>query len=101
MNAVIAFKPARISTKRLVNAVDELARINASISRLQAEAETHKELLKSSGVDEVLGTMHRAAIITCTSARLDVQQVRKLLTPAALDTCTVESTSTKVCLYDL
>lgn len=101
MNALATFKPARISTKRLVAAVDNLALINAEIRRLEAEAEKHKALLKSAGVDEVCGTLHRAVIITSTTARLDAKKAREYLTPRQVDACTVESTSTKLCLYDL
>jgi PIN domain nuclease of toxin-antitoxin system len=101
MNALATFRPARISTKRLVAAVDNLALINAEILRLEAEADKHKALLKAAGADEICGTLHRAVIVTSTTARLDTKLVRQHLTPASIDACTVESTSTKVCLYDL
>lgn len=101
MNALATFRPTKAQAKKLVAAVDNLALINAEISRLQDQADVLKKQLRESGAEEIIGTLHRAVIITSTTARIDTKLVRKLLAPAAIDECTVDSTSTKVCLYDL
>lgn len=102
--ATLATKPAtseRTIVRRLVKAVDNLGGINAQISRLQSQADMLKAQLKASAYDEVIGEHYRAVISTATTARLDTKAVRKLLTPAQVDECTVDKTTTSISLYDL
>lgn len=92
---------AKISERRLSKKVDELGALNAQISILTRKADALKKELKESGYDEIFGQSYRAVISTKTTARLDTAEVRKLLTPAQVDLCTNESTSTSISLYDL
>jgi len=81
--------------------VDELGALNAQIHALSKKADDLKMCLKKSGQDEIIGSTFRAVITTKTTARLDTKFVRELLTPAQVDYCTTESTSTSISLYDL
>ena len=96
----VATRPA-LSVKRLVAMVDDLGELNARISVLVKQADALKKSLKLSGFDEVIGTSFRAVISTRTTARLDTDLVRGILSPFEVDACTVESTSTSISLYDL
>ena len=90
-----------LSVKRLTTMVDTLGELNARISVLTKQADALKKSLKTSGFDEVIGTSFRAVISTRTTARLDTELVRGILSPFEVDACTVESTSTSISLYDL
>ena len=92
---------ATLTTRRATKMVDELGALNAQISLLQRKADAIKVTLKASGYDEIFGNSYRAVITTKTTARLGTSEVRAFLTPAQLDFCTVESTSTSISLYDL
>lgn len=96
----VATRPT-LSVKRLTAMVDNLGELNARISVLTKQADAIKKSLKSSGYDEVIGTSFRAVISTRTTARIDAGLVRGILSPAEVDACTVESTSTSISLYDL
>lgn len=91
----------KLSTRKLSNMVDKLGTLNAQISALQKQANELKDTLKSSGLEDINGTMYRAKIVTKTTARIDTSAVREFLTPMQVDACTVESTSTSISLYDL
>ena len=92
---------SKVTVSELCATVDALGAINAQIAALTAQANAFKKTLKASGYDEVKGDTFRAVITTKTSARLDTAAVRGLLTPAEIDACTVESTSTSISLFDL
>jgi hypothetical protein len=98
--SAVATRPA-LSVKRLTAMVDDLGELNARISVLAKQADALKKSLKLCGFDEVIGTSFRAVISTRTTARLDSELVRSILSPAEVDACTVESTSTSISLYDL
>jgi len=98
--SAVATRPA-LSVKRLVTMVDDLGELNARISLLVNQADALKKSLKTSGYDEVIGTRFRAVVSTRTTARIDTELVRGILSPAEVDACTVESTSTSISLYDL
>jgi hypothetical protein len=85
----------------LTTHVDALGSLNAQIAVLAKQADKIKAILKASGYDEVHGDMFRAVITHKTTARLDTAMVREILTPAQVEECTKESTSTSISLYDL
>jgi len=93
--------PSALSARRLAKMVDELGMLNAQISALATKADAIKKTLKETGYEEIFGSTFRAVIVTKTTARLDTKEVRKLITPAQVDFCTRESTSTSISLYDL
>lgn len=93
--------PSALSARRLSKQVDELGALHAQISLLKRKADAIKTTLKESGYDEVFGQSYRAVISHKTTARLDTEAVRKLLTPYQVDACTTESESTSISLYDL
>ena len=90
-----------LTPRKAMNMVDALGGLNAEISALQRKADAMKVVLKASGYEEVFGNSYRAVITTKTTARLGTAEVRAFLTPAQVDFCTVESTSTSISLYDL
>jgi len=81
--------------------VDQLAALNAQISKLTATATEIKDELKAAGYDEIQGEHYKAVIVTKTTCSLDVKKVRKLLTPAQVDLCSVDRVSVSISLYDL
>ena len=92
---------SKVTVSALCATVDALGALNAQIKALTAQADAFKKTLKASGYDVVEGETFKAVITTKTSARLDTSAVRGFLTPAEIDACTVESTSTSISLYDL
>jgi len=86
---------------RLCAKVDTLAALNAQIAALTAQATEIKDELKASGYDEIRGDHYKAVIVTKTTCSLDVKKVRKLLTPAQVDLCSVDRVSTSISLFDL
>jgi N-methylhydantoinase B/oxoprolinase/acetone carboxylase alpha subunit len=81
--------------------VDRLGILNAQISALETEADAIKKTLKESGLEQIIGSLFKAAIKTSTRTSLDTAAVRKLLKPKQLEACTKTSTSTSVTLYGL
>jgi len=81
--------------------VDTLAALNAQIAALPAQATEIKDELKASGYAEIFGDHYKAVIVTKTTCSLDVKKVRKLLTPAQVDLCSVDRVSTSISLFDL
>jgi len=81
--------------------VDTLAALNAQISVLTKQADVIKAELKKSGYDEIQGDHYKAVIVTKTTCSLDVKKVRKLLTPAQIDLCSVDRVSVSISLFDL
>jgi len=81
--------------------VDTLAALNAQIAALTAQATEIKDELKKSGYDEIQGDHYKAVIVTKTTCSLDVKKVRKLLTPAQIDLCSVDRVSVSISLFDL
>jgi len=92
---------SKIIVNKLCAAVDQLGELNAQIATLTRQADELKALLKASDYDEVIGDHFKAVISTRTTARLDTKLVRGFLTPAEIDSCTKESTSVSISLYDL
>lgn len=92
---------SKVTVSSLCATVDALGAINAQIATLTSQANAYRKTLKASGYDIVEGETFKAVITAKTSARLDTSLVRGLLSPAQIDECTVESTSTSISLYDL
>lgn len=93
--------PSALSARRLSKQVDELGALNAQISILTRKANAIKATLKDSGFEEIFGQSYRAVISTSTKNLLDSEAVRKLLTPIQVESCTKQSKSTSLSLYDL
>lgn len=87
-----------VSTRRLTKMVDELGAINAQISRLQAEADGIKAILKATGATEVIGSVFRAVITSTESEVIDSKKVRQIMGDA-VPTKSVRRTS--ISLFDL
>jgi len=78
-----------MKTPTIEQTVDKLGKLHAQISTLQEEF----DLLKSEITESCSGKLYKVSITSRTTARLDTKLVRKILTPAQQDACTVESTS--------
>ena len=92
---------SKVTVSSLCATVDALGALNGQIKALTVQADAFKKTLKASGYDVVEGDTFKAVITTKTSARLDTALVRGILSPAQIDECTVESTSTSTSLFDL
>ena len=94
-------KITKSKLRALGNDVDELGRLNAQISMLNAEANIRKNRLKKSGLHDICGSVYRAVIADRSSERLDKKMAQSFLTEEQIIDCTVLVESTSVSLYDL
>jgi hypothetical protein len=78
-----------MTTLTIAQTVDKLGKLHAQIATLQDEF----DLLKVGITESCAGKLYKVSITSRTTARLDTKLVRKILTPAQQDVCTVETTS--------
>lgn len=105
MTAMIEKPRAKAKAKKkaesLNQLVDTLGALNAQISALSAEAETIKAKLKEAGQREILGTLFKVVIAEGQRETLVSAEVRKLLTPEQIKTCTKTTLTKSLTVYGL
>lgn len=74
--------------------VDRLAELNAKIAELSEQAEKIKEQLKQRGSGEYAGSEYIATVSEFEKRSLDLEKVKRILTPAQLRRVTVKTECT-------